>query len=329
MGASSLVTVDPQSASPLFNCIPAEIRNHIFELALTAFDDKTKPYRQNAYYCRPGHRYAQKIDTNLLLTCRRILSETQDLPASINEYTLWYWRGPPDVRENEISLENSRSALMGRRGLEKIHVFAQQFWLESYNRGPIRGFNAFTSVWKYTFATHLKITIRHSDWWWWEYGAQLALDPKRAGRPAADDYSMPSSSFAEGSWGSEFQNLIGLQSFELELETFEEKKDELDSIVSRASDWQFPLDGGHVLVLDHPKTRRMGWIEVELGAQCITESSPQEQTPKGLDTAPITARERLIKAGVNFDDADARPGVFEKNCLTYYIVTLTWRSRAI
>ena len=80
--------MDAQAGSPLFMSLPAEIRNHIFQLALTSFDDKTRPYKRGAYYYRPGHRYAQKIDTNLLRTCRRILYETRDIPASINEVRL-------------------------------------------------------------------------------------------------------------------------------------------------------------------------------------------------------------------------------------------------
>ena len=92
--------VNPQSASPLFNRIPPEIRNRIFELALTAYDDKTKPYQSGTYYHRPGHRYAHKVDTNLLLTCRRIYAETKDIPASINPYTCWFHRAPPYASKN-------------------------------------------------------------------------------------------------------------------------------------------------------------------------------------------------------------------------------------
>lgn len=85
MTSSMPENIDPQSASPLFNRIPAEIRNQIFELALSAYDDKNKPYNNGSYYYRPDHRYAHKVDTNLLLTCRRIYNE-KDIPASINPY---------------------------------------------------------------------------------------------------------------------------------------------------------------------------------------------------------------------------------------------------
>ena len=99
MTSNTLENADPQSASPLFNRIPAEIRNEIFEYALTAYDDKTNPYQTGSYYYRPGHRYAHKVDTDLLLTCRRIYAETKDIPASINPYTCWFEKSTAKCRE--------------------------------------------------------------------------------------------------------------------------------------------------------------------------------------------------------------------------------------
>ena len=40
--------------------------------------------------------------------------------------------------------------------------------------------------------------------------------------------------------------------------------------------------------------------------------------------APLTARDRLIADGVEFDDAESLLHLEEKNSLTYYVVTLTW-----
>lgn len=153
---------NPQSASPLFTCLPAELRNYIFELALTAYDDKTRPYSKRACFYRPTYRYAKKIDTNLLLTCRRTLSETKDLPASSNELTLWFWRGPPGSSKTELLADDATGDLTRRRGLKIIHLFTQQNWLE----GAKGGFERFTTRWKDDCPKHLIITIRHCDWWW-------------------------------------------------------------------------------------------------------------------------------------------------------------------
>lgn len=162
--------INPQPACPLFNRIPNELRNHIFQLALTSFDDKTRPYKKGAYYYRPGHRYAQKIDTTLLLTCRRIFLETESVPASINEHTSWYERPPADLANNELSMESHPAAFKRRLRLKTLHLFTQQYWLEGQNqRGAWRfGFQTLTQNWNSMFAsvTCLRITLRHSDWWY-------------------------------------------------------------------------------------------------------------------------------------------------------------------
>ena len=153
-------SVNPQLACPLFSRIPGEIRNYIFELALTSFDDKTRPYKKGAFYYRPDFRYAQRIDTALLLTCRRIHAETEDIPARINEHTSWFYRPPPDVRKNEFSILPNAGAVTRRRLLRTIHLFAQQYWLESQFQRFTKGLGL-----KFTYLAHLKITLRHTDWW--------------------------------------------------------------------------------------------------------------------------------------------------------------------
>ena len=180
MSAAVLEPINPQYTSPLFNRIPAEIRNYIFKLALTAYDDHTKPYKNGEYYYRPGHRYAHKVDTNLLLTCRRVLAETKEIPASINEYTCWFERGPPWASTNGLTRLASEDAVgapvrrrVRLRTLKCVHLFTQQTWLEG-------SFTHFADLWKSATPTHLTITLRHSDWWWWEHEAPLALEPKHS-----------------------------------------------------------------------------------------------------------------------------------------------------
>ena len=151
-------SINPQLASPLFAKIPAEIRNHIFRLVLTFFDDQTRPYKKSAFYYRPDHRYAQIIDTTLLLTCRRVFAETRNLPASINEHTSWYNRPPPDVDRNSLPMEDSPAALKRRSQVAIIHIFTQQFWLEDQ-------FQRWTKRQAINSTTCLKITLRHTDWW--------------------------------------------------------------------------------------------------------------------------------------------------------------------
>lgn len=55
---------NPQKQSPLVGRISAEIRNHIFDLALTAYPSKQEPFKEGAYHCRPGFRYADVKSNN-------------------------------------------------------------------------------------------------------------------------------------------------------------------------------------------------------------------------------------------------------------------------
>ncbi len=257
--------INPQHDCPLFSILPPEIRNSIFELALTAYEDPSNRYRRDVFFYRPGHTCFRKIDTNLLLTCRRVYAETASLPASINEHVSWYWRGPPVGEKNHVPAGPSVASSRRRRELRRIHLFAQQFWLES-SRGQVDGgFRHFTKLWNFVIPcpirpTHLKITIRHTDWWWWEHGHLIALDPKQPGRPSAARYSRPSDPFDDDSWGAQFRRILGLKCLQLELETVERKMGELDAIVQQAKGWKFSLGDHQVLVLDESRTRRTGWI---------------------------------------------------------------------
>ncbi|KAL8707327.1 MAG: hypothetical protein Q9220_007639 [cf. Caloplaca sp. 1 TL-2023] len=265
--------INPQSASPLFSILPPELRNHIFKLALTAYEDPSRRYSQSACYFQPGYTCAHKIDTALLGTCRLIYSETATIPASINEHVSWYHRPPPGVSKNEIPLDTSPASSIRRRNLRTVHLFAQQYWLEGANGG----FAGFTGLWNYAQPSNLIVTIRHTDWWWWEVEAPLALDPKQEGRPSPEKHSRPLDAFEPQSWGSEFQKIEGLKIFQLELETVENKRHELDVIVDRARDWRFLLGDGLILVLNQSKTKRTGWVGERLTAEWLAEESVDEE----------------------------------------------------
>ncbi|KAL9603183.1 MAG: hypothetical protein Q9219_001386 [cf. Caloplaca sp. 3 TL-2023] len=376
--AESTKEINPQTASPLFNRIPPELRNHIFRLVLTAYEDPRRTYNKFAYYYRPGYACARRIETALLRTCRLVYAETARLPASINELTAWYYREPPITEENEYAhvhkTIHSEAAWLRRQELRKVHIFTQQIWLEREGY-----FDVFLDLWEHARPTHLAITLRHTDWWWWEEGFPLALDPKQYGKASVTIHSQPSHPFRPGSWGSQFQKVKGLQVLQLELETLAGKKAELDAIIARAKGWKFTLGDGNVLILDESKTRRTGWIGAELvegheifdldqpTAEAVSdemdsgenidgspspetlaltpdhtsdsglvddstsqsaapgdaaESSAMQTSPK----APPTAKERLVAAGVVFNDAESVKGLPEHMTSTYYVVTLTWHA---
>lgn len=244
-----LSIADPQTRSPLFSYIPGEIRNRIFRLATSVYCPKEEPYESNEYHYRPCFRYNdQKLDVALLRTCQRVYQETYWLAVQDFERVGWYERGPsPD-----------RWARTYPKTLKHLHLFTQQYWLEKWDSSALELCEEMPQL------QRIRITLRHSDWWYWENSDPLLFDPKQSGTASQEDYSCASDEFEEDSWGNAFHYFRDLKVLELELETVEGKRGELDAIVKRAPGWRFLLSNGNVLVLNQGKTRRTGWIGNEL-----------------------------------------------------------------
>ena len=109
----------------------------------------------------------------------------------------------------------------------RMHLFMQQFWLYDWPKleKNYRGTSPFMRI--NTDLTYpreiafysptglrknakdlreLRVTIRHSDWYWWESGTALKLDAKQANRPQHADCG-EGEGFDEGSWGTVFEKL--------------------------------------------------------------------------------------------------------------------------
>ena len=232
--------INPQTSSPLFGRLPAEIRNEIFSLASTATYDKNVSYPKYAYHYRPNFRYKRCISSSLPLACRLVYLESHSLLAMQDTYIEWCNRG--------------LSKSPAHRSMTSAQLFMQQICLESWDYIALRLNRSFDTL------RELTITIRHSDWWSWEHSAPLGLDPKFEGTVYAGCYSKRTDPFAEGSWGKSFAHFKDLTRFVLELETREGKKRELDAIVAAADGWRFPLAEWKELVLDESRTKRTGWV---------------------------------------------------------------------
>jgi len=230
---------NPQSACPLFTRIPPEIRNSIFQLALTEYDDTDHPYEQSAVYCRPDYRFRHRIDTDLLRTCRRIYLEAHLLPVAINEHVFWCYRGPPERRysaDPQAYFETMTS--QQRDAVDCVHFFTQQFWLEGQFMDACRI--------PLMRPRKLKITLRHTDWWLWEYRAKLGIDPRLAGRVPCNEMGRePRADEVQLGFGHQFRYLRGLRELEMEFETTQSKLAELGAIVQRALVWKFDLHDGN------------------------------------------------------------------------------------
>ncbi|KAL0068509.1 hypothetical protein AAF712_004222 [Marasmius tenuissimus] len=190
-----------QSQSPLFSDIPPEIRTIIFRCALLAYYDKSRPFPNDAYHHRPDFLYDDRIDTALLQTCRQIYLETYRLPIALNDHVFWCSpsRGPPS-RSEESPVDFFESLLDEQvESVNRVHLFTQLFWLEG------RDFESLSQHPKFR-PRSLHITIRHSDWWFWEDNNLLALST---------------------GWMSCLMDVRGLEELVLEMETIDRDKNQV------------------------------------------------------------------------------------------------------
>lgn len=122
--------------------------------------------------------------------------------------------------------------------------------------------------------THLTLRLGRRDWWTWadfpdstDSTTHLGLDPafgdggsgdnerpvhdrmmhlareRLAGRFPNPYYKDPPPHKYEGTWGEAVSKLPDLQVLELVLETFVEKKQQLDVVAECARTWRFPIEG--------------------------------------------------------------------------------------
>lgn len=211
----SLATCHFQTQSPLFASLPREIRDLVWAFVTAPVEEEGERYAENEYYCRPGHRAPHKTHTSLLRTCRRVWLEANALPMLQAEHCFWYYRAAPDARTPEWMASLTAT---NRRNFGHLHLFAQMFAIERLGpaRGELRRFFLETPEAAGDFQPRmLHVTVRHTDWWFWEYDEPLRF---------ADHWLQAL---------LDSRDLRSTQTLELELETLDCKVDQLMPIVER------------------------------------------------------------------------------------------------
>ncbi|KAJ6481805.1 hypothetical protein C8R45DRAFT_1003115 [Mycena sanguinolenta] len=226
-----------QLQSHLFRTLFPELRNLIFIYALTEYDDHSRPYSKHSYHCRPGFEYARSISTNLLCACRRIYLKTHLLPVSLNEHVFYMHRPPPYGKHvSDYDAYFAQMSRLHRSAVQSVHFFTPMRWLHS-RRAPKDSARWLDGL----LVPKLTITVRHFDWQLWVRRQGL-----RIGEP-------------EDHWGEWIGSVPGLQELQLELETIEAKKAELEERVKAARQWTFPLENGNCLVHDGAPPAKSTW----------------------------------------------------------------------
>jgi hypothetical protein len=100
------------------------------------------------------------------------------------------------------------------RALQRVRLFTQMYWLEGGG-----GLNEIFRSTRFR-PTVLTITIRYSDWWFWEDNEPLRMQER---------------------WLSRFQGSPGLKQLKVEYETLSWKKEEMMKIILRNKSWKLPI----------------------------------------------------------------------------------------
>ncbi|KAK5037809.1 hypothetical protein LTS07_001276 [Exophiala sideris] len=291
---ATAMTAEPQDQSPLFK-LPAEIRLHIFELALTSYDDISQPHRTDRKFYRPEYHYHRKFDCALLQTCRHIYQETRLLPVSVNEHVFWVYGGAPwksmapkhpgaKWREWYESLNEEQN-----KAVQTVHFFIQQHHLEGI------GFSIIAHHFLFRTA-RLHLTLRHQDWWSREAPTEssdrLGICPWRESRtscqqmlaePVYPNIEYIKERMDNFTWEGMTGKVQGLEALNLEFEIDEVKKPQLQVVVERAKGWRFPLVGKDLVLEWTGELKESAWEgirDLKDDIQVLKEKPVSDDLPK-------------------------------------------------
>jgi hypothetical protein len=211
-------SVHEQSQSTIFSVLPGEIRNHIWNYALADYQDETQLYDDATCYKRPDYLAPRKTDTVLLRTCKRIYQEAWFLPWTNAEQTFYLTssdRRPPrtttpnDMQKTLIAISKTQTMPI----IQHVRVFPQLYALESGQR-----LQDILNL-KFFYPKVITITIRHTDWWFWESDNNLHFD---------------------ATWVDFCRFPNSLTELRVAFESLERKKEQIDDVVKQAMEgWVF------------------------------------------------------------------------------------------
>lgn len=210
--------VHKQSQSALFSILPGEIRNHIWTYALSDYQDETQLYDDATCYKRPDYLAPRKTDTVLLRTCKRIYQEAWFLPWTNAEQTFYLTSGDRRPPRTTTPRDMQRTLLMISRTqtmpiIQHVRVFPQLYALENGQR-----LQEILNL-RFFYPKVITITIRHTDWWWWESDHNLHLD---------------------ATWVDFCRFPNSLTELRVAFESLERKKDQIDDVARQAMEgWVF------------------------------------------------------------------------------------------
>lgn len=228
----------PQDQSPLFSVLPPEVRSHICALALTDYPDPNpdRQYSPETYYMRPSYFAPRKTDTALLRTCKAIYRECWHMPFTLKEQVHWVTsseRAPPEYKYHHLEagkLGETLERIAEVQGeecsiIDHLRVFAQMWAIE-------QGDFEFLLRTPRLQPRVITLTIRHTDWWFWESDEPLRF---------------------EAQWIVDTAEALSDVTTEIriELESTKRRKKQIDEIAKKMVDrWSFKKRSGVIMFPD-------------------------------------------------------------------------------
>lgn len=242
---------DDQHQSLLFSIIPPEIRNQIFALALTPYEDLIAAYPFNTSYRRPGYLAPKKTHADLLRTCKRIYHETWSLPWTNREMIFYFTRGnrpagtstmrrAPFGQQKHLSVQEQLAEIYDRRGhvdeIDHVRIFAGVFLLEFDDNRHFA--NVFCNI-PHFYPRRMSITVRHTDWADWQVNRPLRI---------------------RGEWVKEARLPDSVREVCVEFESTTWRQSQVDAVADKAAAlWFFERKDGALLVADIDDKTVMHW----------------------------------------------------------------------
>ena len=252
--------VNPQRDCPLFNKIPREIRDSIFDLVMAPLEDEEEDDEDSRDY---GPDYPEGIfSAALLRCCQLIYFEARNLiPKKYVQFHIYSGKceaySSADVEGFEIYYPSVIRNLYiyftpGRRSILPEDI---SWW---------RNFIRLTGIHTPDLRCLKLIVPRYFLWAF----TKVVANPYKTHGTLKD--MEDSDFFHEGPWIHQLQALERLVVMEWELQTLEKDKVVLDLMVEKAAGWRFPLTKGKELVLKSQKTRWMWWRQPIFGEPTLS-----------------------------------------------------------
>ncbi|KAI1213539.1 uncharacterized protein F4807DRAFT_411557 [Annulohypoxylon truncatum] len=195
-------SINPQLLSPFFSKLPREIREEIWSLSLTRYEDFNSIYEIHRSFTRPGQAGNWRIAVQLLLTCRAIYVEAFLKPFLVNPLVVF--DGPhQDIPPSNPLIRSSTDLLLCQKlkywqfaNISSVEMTMRQFQLEggavervsrlvgTLGRHSELESHGYTSAGYAAFVepagsddsnlrigrkiTNLTIRMLRTDWWTWE-----------------------------------------------------------------------------------------------------------------------------------------------------------------